>query len=191
MQTKNWNLTPKPRSRHTLNPMKNRVEGKRSSVWMHAGKECPERIAHSIRQDVQCKRQRFGTDNQGRTPDPHANLPIPLLNGAQERTQSSLAIQNTTASRSDGTPRRGLQVTGGAKGAQGQIVEIFCVEYCWLNRVTQHNTYPIPQIDDNLDVLAGSCYFSTLDITSGNWQVPLDRHARIKSAFCTQSGLWQ
>ena len=34
-------------------------------------------------------------------------------------------------------------------------------------------------------------YFSTLDLVSGYWQVPLDRDAREKSAFVTRGGLWQ
>ena len=34
-------------------------------------------------------------------------------------------------------------------------------------------------------------YFSTLDLVSGYWQVPLDQDAREKSAFVTRGGLWQ
>ena len=34
-------------------------------------------------------------------------------------------------------------------------------------------------------------YFSTLDLVSGYWQVPLDQDAREKSALVTRDGLWQ
>ena len=34
-------------------------------------------------------------------------------------------------------------------------------------------------------------YFSTLDLVSGYWQMPLDQDAREKAAFVTQNGLWQ
>ena len=34
-------------------------------------------------------------------------------------------------------------------------------------------------------------YFSTLDLVSGYWQVPLDKDTHEKSAFVTRGGLWQ
>ena len=43
----------------------------------------------------------------------------------------------------------------------------------------------------SLDALAGSRYFSTLDLVSGYWQVPLSKEAQEKTAFVTRSGLWQ
>ena len=66
-----------------------------------------------------------------------------------------------------------------------------CVDYRWLNAATRKDAYPLPRIDDSLDALAGSMYFSTLDLVSGYWQVPLDQDAREKSAFVTRGGLWQ
>lgn len=47
------------------------------------------------------------------------------------------------------------------------------------------------RIDESLDALAGSRYFSTLDLTSGYWQVPLDEDAQEKCAFVTRNGLWK
>lgn len=45
---------------------------------------------------------------------------------------------------------------------------------------------PIFRIDDSLDALACSQYFSTLDLTSGYWQVPLDQDVKEKLAFVTR-----
>jgi len=61
----------------------------------------------------------------------------------------------------------------------------FCVEYCKLNSVTVQDAYPLPRIDKSLDALAGSKYFSTLDLLSGYWQMPLGPDAQDKAAFIT------
>ena len=66
-----------------------------------------------------------------------------------------------------------------------------CVDYRRLNAVTRKDAYPLPRIDDSLDALTGSVYFSTLDLVSGYWQVPLDEEAQNRSAFVTRGGLWR
>ena len=66
-----------------------------------------------------------------------------------------------------------------------------CVDYRALNAVTRKDAYPLPRIDDSLDALAGSVFFSTLDLLSGYWQVPLDQDAQDKAAFVTRGGLWK
>jgi len=65
----------------------------------------------------------------------------------------------------------------------------FCVDYRKLNSVTIQDAYPLPCIDESLDALAGSKYFSTLDLLSGYWQVPLSPDAQEKVAFITRDGL--
>ena len=67
----------------------------------------------------------------------------------------------------------------------------FCVDYRRLNALTKRDVYPIPRIDDILDALGDSKYFSSLDLASGYWQVELDEDARQKSAFTTHQGLFE
>ena len=66
-----------------------------------------------------------------------------------------------------------------------------CVDYRRLNDATTKDAYPLPRIDDTLDMLAGKQWFSTLDLASGYWQVSLSQEARVKTAFTTHSGLFQ
>ena len=53
------------------------------------------------------------------------------------------------------------------------------------------DSYPFPRIDDTIDALAGSKWFSTLDFKSGYWQVQLSEEVKEKSAFSSGNGLWQ
>ena len=46
-------------------------------------------------------------------------------------------------------------------------------------------------MDDSLDALSGSQYFSTIDISSVYWQVELDAKDRQKTAFTTGDSLYQ
>ena len=66
-----------------------------------------------------------------------------------------------------------------------------CIDYRGLNAVTIKDAYPIPRIDDTLDALGGAKWFSTLDLSSGYWQVALDNDAMDKSAFVVRNGLYR
>ena len=43
----------------------------------------------------------------------------------------------------------------------------FCIDYRKVNAVTRKDAYPLPRVDDTLDTLTGSKWFSTLDLLSG------------------------
>ena len=64
----------------------------------------------------------------------------------------------------------------------------FCVDYRKLNQATVKDSYPLPRIDDSLDALAGAQWFSTLDLSSGYWQVEMEEADKQKTAFTTGLG---
>ena len=67
----------------------------------------------------------------------------------------------------------------------------FCVDYREVNAATVKDAYPPPRIDDSLSALSGAKWFSTLDLASGYWQVPMDPASSGKAAFVTTSGLYE
>ena len=67
----------------------------------------------------------------------------------------------------------------------------FCIDYRQLNAITVKDSYPLPRIDACHDALAGCSYFSTLDMRSGYWQVPLSPETAAKTAFLSRRGLHQ
>ena len=67
----------------------------------------------------------------------------------------------------------------------------FCVDYTALNSITKADTFPIPRIDDLLDQLGGTRYFTTLDLASGFWQIRMEADSREKTAFVTPHGQYE
>ena len=67
----------------------------------------------------------------------------------------------------------------------------FCIDYRRLNMVTKPDLYPLPRIDDLLDQLGKSRYFSTLDLAAGYWQIRVHPKAIEKTAFITPHGLYE
>lgn len=55
------------------------------------------------------------------------------------------------------------------------------ISYRKLNKVTRKDAYPLPRVDATLDTLAGSYWFSTLDLLSGYWQVEVAEEDRCKT----------
>lgn len=67
----------------------------------------------------------------------------------------------------------------------------YCIDYRILNSCTVKDSFPIPSVDMCLDTLAGSKYFSTLDLASGYYNLKVKASDRHKTAFCTKFGVFE
>ena len=85
-------------------------------------------------------------------------------NGVIEPSSSPWASPNVLVKKRDGTHR-------------------FCVDYRGLNAVTTPDSFPLPRIDDLLERLGESKYFSTIDLASGFWQIRVHPSSQPKTAF--------
>ena len=58
-----------------------------------------------------------------------------------------------------------------------------CVDFRQLNNLTKKDSYALPRIDDILNTLAGSTYYTVLDMKSGYYQVELEERHKERTAF--------
>ncbi len=63
------------------------------------------------------------------------------------------------------------------------------IDFRKVNEVTEDDRYPLPVLGDLLMSLgSGNTIFSSLDLLSGYWQVPMAAESREITAFSTPSG---
>lgn len=62
------------------------------------------------------------------------------------------------------------------------------IDYRKLNDKTVDDKYPLPRIEEILDNLGKSCYFTTLDLVQGFHQIEMHPNSIEKTAFTVESG---
>ena len=68
----------------------------------------------------------------------------------------------------------------------------FCIDFRKLNSLTVKDSHPLPHICEMLESLAGAAHYSTFDMNSGFWQVPMSLESKQYTAFTLGSmGLYE
>ena len=68
----------------------------------------------------------------------------------------------------------------------------FCIDFRKLNSLTVKDSHPLPRICETLESLTGAAHYSTFDMNSEFWQVPMDEESKQYTAFTLGSmGLYE
>ena len=59
----------------------------------------------------------------------------------------------------------------------------FCIVFHTLNARTKKDSYPLPQIQEAIESLVGTGYFSCLDLKAGFWQIAMDEASKQYTTF--------
>lgn len=66
-----------------------------------------------------------------------------------------------------------------------------CVDYCVLNKVIARDNYPLPLIEDQLDVLRGKKFYSALDLKDGFYHIVMSPESVKYTSFVTPLGQFE
>ena len=180
---------------------KNTTTAEKSSTWVWDSVGGREREVESVYFQIQppvCARQRWvrlyqhhhtfhrhwrppsnSTTSEAYTLCPPPVSGWPGLRDAQPGCCSAI-------SKSMGQPYRAGEKDGDTR---------FCVDYRKLNSCTRKDVFLLPRIDDTLDLLSRSAYFTTLDLASGyigkwEWMRGHERRWHLQPISAYRSSMW-
>ena len=63
----------------------------------------------------------------------------------------------------------------------------FCIDFCRLNSWTKKDAYPLPHMQETMESMVGTWFFSTMALKSGFWQVRMAKDSQQYTAFTVGS----
>ena len=63
----------------------------------------------------------------------------------------------------------------------------FCIDFCRLNSRTKKDAYPLPRMQETMEFMVGTRFFSTMDLKSGFWQVKMAKDSQQYTPFTVGS----
>ena len=63
----------------------------------------------------------------------------------------------------------------------------FCIDFRQLNSRTKKDAYPFPRMQETMESMVGTQFFSTMDLKSGFWQVKMAKDSQQYTAFTVGS----
>ena len=67
----------------------------------------------------------------------------------------------------------------------------FCIDFRKLNKVTEFDAEPMPNMEEIINRMSGHKYFKKMDLSKGYWQVGLTERSKPLTAFETPRGMFQ
>ena len=96
--------------------------------------------------------------------EPYRRIPPGMYEGVRQHVKEMLDVGSIQPSHSPFSSNIVL-----VRKKDGQLR--FCIDHRKLNSRTVKDAYNLPRIDDTIDRVVGSNYFTKLDLTSSYWQV--------------------
>ncbi|KAG8187159.1 hypothetical protein JTE90_020036 [Oedothorax gibbosus] len=66
-----------------------------------------------------------------------------------------------------------------------------CIDYRNLNKITKTKFFPLPNIEERIEIVSSAQYITVLDLSKGYWQIPLSERAQRLAAFVTNFGTYK
>jgi len=67
----------------------------------------------------------------------------------------------------------------------------FTIDYRKINAISENDAFPLPRVDDLVEMIGKAKYITKIDISKAFWQIPLSHESQSISSFITPFGLYQ